>query len=471
MECLKHLSITKLNILKSVHPYYSKYETFFGGSTAVDMILGTQGEERKWMLKHSNINSPYDVLKLVEGSNVPELDELASFGFSFKKTPIPLAYVDKMPQAKIAWVIKNIVISPLHTTYEQLRKFEDKGWLPCFGEIPHTLNYLWLVDHKHHRDLLAEKEKEIIDTSGAEKRTRKDLYLNNLRHNKDLFAEYKHILWTNNKEAIPETVKELEALGYEVRGLSEDLHVPENRQHILQTIVEDYNREVSATFIDTTKLLIMETLGGGVVDLNYHFDRAFANSELNGGLIVDKHRENSMQASVPHHPSISKTLDEIDEKVFAPRRFDLIRNNRNFVFHQLQRNIDNGQHIRAYDIGSDNKFVGDKITYYDMPKEEAPQQTQILPAHDIPLSFPIKTEQKQNYSLPLSMPDASQHNISTLPAKATPAPPLKLSAKPAISFTQGSPTDLSANKSSGWTPQEITAKDLAPSILLRQMRL
>ncbi len=170
------------------------------------------------------------------------------------------------------------------------------------SNIPQKFNYIWLTPPEAPKELFP------LDHGGKIDRNFDVMY-----HNKIIVYPYwEHVLWTNNKNLIPNTVEKLENIGFEVKELKD---INSTRTNIIDTISNYFCSKYAAVFIDTAKLIAAEGEGGIVADINFRFFKPYEEKQLKNDYIVYWHGsqfENAMTTSAPNHPVVTKTLDNLE---------------------------------------------------------------------------------------------------------------------------------------------------------------
>lgn len=336
-------------------------------------------------------------LSQILSKSIHDLKFLLKRGFPFKKINFTIPSTLLLEPKKQKWILKHCggkveLVSRL--TLADLEGHQKAGWLPCFPEIPKILNYIWLVDRARSKDLLDGKYK--------------DAYLENIKHNAKVLSGYEQILWTNCKECIPVTTKELTNLGFAIKELHELPHFDDPMiARVASIISTEYRKEVAPNFIDTVKVLIP----GFVADLNYRFgrkptERQFFGSapsvckaaagasdncdpqtlqnittiaELDAGIIF------SLDANQVYEPILSGTGPEVDidmyasydmppfmpafielfyKTIYGEENFAFIINRRGVACWNLFKVLDGHHPYVPLHLGVDNVVAGENKTYY-----------------------------------------------------------------------------------------------------------
>jgi hypothetical protein len=176
-------------------------------------------------------------------------------------------------------------------------------------KIPKKLHHIWLTNKNIHKEITKEDIEYIL-----------------LKH-KILLQEdetWEHILWTNDKTLIPESVRTLEANGIKIQELSEiDVH-PRLIKNIKDIV--DAGQWLVAT--DIFRYIILEHFGGVYTDVNFIFYENAKNAikDILRDCIfcVNENKENNFIASVANHPVLTLTLEIIDEGFNNPPGFQLL---------------------------------------------------------------------------------------------------------------------------------------------------
>lgn len=79
--------------------------------------------------------------------------------------------------------------------------------------------------------------------------------------------KWEHYLWTNDKKAIPETVRWFESNGFIVKELSELSKSVYDEQ--IQSIIEEYAAQKFAAAADIARFAILNEHGGFYMDMDF----------------------------------------------------------------------------------------------------------------------------------------------------------------------------------------------------------
>jgi len=170
-------------------------------------------------------------------------------------------------------------------------------------KIPRKLHHIWVT----HPDSPKELREEDVN--------------NVIRINKEILQEtgysYEHVLWVNDKNLIPESVKNLDPKGIIVREIA-SLAGSKLYDLIEETIAEKLWGMAS----DMLRIEIMKQEGGLYMDLNYLLTRSLEPemhkfdffSQSFGGLYID----NFFFCSKPNHPVLDEWIENVHQKFTNP---------------------------------------------------------------------------------------------------------------------------------------------------------
>lgn len=287
-----------------------------------------------------------DALKIITAHQVADLEKLANKGLALAELQAS-SYTSFTAEKQNWFSLQGGKVIAGTVSPKQLEECQNQGLLPCFEEIPKTLNYIWLVDPT------ASTIKDPLNGK------HKDEYLKNLQHNAVVLHDYKQILWTNCKKCIPVAINILEKEGFEIRELDQLPHLDNPKRACIASKLEKYNQASSASFIDMLKVLVK----GVVADLNYGFDRELTANELRGGFIT-QHGENYFLGVSDNNPISNHLIDWFYNIVCVGKDSNsTMANNRNFVFDALEESLKVYPNVKV-SPGSDDKISGASQTYY-----------------------------------------------------------------------------------------------------------
>lgn len=280
----------------------------------------------------SNISAKVRIDELNTHMNDTEFIEL------FKKNDMILCntrYVDEISENGLLEMFKNPQMI-LDQKYKNLSAERSD-----VAKVPYIVHHIWLT---HPAD-----PKEIRPQDLA-------IVIANRRTFGLSAVEWRHIVWTNDKSLIPESVKKLEAEGIEVRSIYD--YKEEIR---LWGIIEDsIDKKRWGMASDALRYSIVYLFGGFYSDLNFTFSRDFTE---------EAHRYNFMGLSfnlyeiLPYmfmaserHPVLEKVIEIIDRNFKNPPEYiktlDREYQDGSLVVHQTLLKVTNAIHLGYYNCAN-----------------------------------------------------------------------------------------------------------------------
>jgi hypothetical protein len=177
-----------------------------------------------------------------------------------------------------------------------------------YTKIPKTLHNIWLTSPDNPRQLREQDIKNAIK-------------------NKDLFNDsdnesWTHILWTNSKDLIDPSIKELINSGIEVREISEI------KAHLANHDIteQEINLKHWGIASDTLRYDIVNYMGGLYADINYEFAKAPNMESRTFDFFTATYHpvrshfsiDNFMFGAKPNHPVIQGTQNLVRENLLNP---------------------------------------------------------------------------------------------------------------------------------------------------------
>lgn len=196
----------------------------------------------------------------------------------------------------------------LEKKYNNLNKVNYQLIYPT-QKIPATLHHIWLTDNATRKEI---KSKDI----------------ENLTKNIKIFStsqyNWEYILWTNNKEYIPQSVKSLTELGINIKEFS----AQEMRNYDL--IMENVHNQRWGMATDILRYDIVAKYGGVYADINFEFNRDLDTEISNfdfmtmnydiDGIYID----NFFFMAKPNHP-VMNGIQEIVAENFSDNANDYFK--------------------------------------------------------------------------------------------------------------------------------------------------
>jgi hypothetical protein len=169
------------------------------------------------------------------------------------------------------------------------------------NKIPYLMHHIWLTHPLSPREILEDQLKEVLETQEYLKKSDKP---------------WTHIVWTNDKSLIPNSVLKLEEQGFEVRSIE-----PFRNELRLFTKVEELiDKKLYGLASDTLRYSIIEHFGGVYSDLNFHFYRSL-DEEMYKYDFFSKDFQNSFFAAKPSHPILTTLMDKVELNFLNPPKY------------------------------------------------------------------------------------------------------------------------------------------------------
>lgn len=231
-------------------------------------------------------------------------------------------------------------INAIHTLTEyQLKRGDmcEQEYTGKRGEMPENglgyyLNHLELILQKKHKYLDAPKSSEaripqimhhIWLTNPEKPREMRNEDIEQVIHTKEIFAQSKgtweHIIWVNDRNLIPESVKVLEAEEISVKSIKAHAEALSNYNYVIEFIREEKWGAAS----DTLRYSLVELFGGVYTDLNFVFERNLNDEIYRYDFFTedwkpdDLYINNFFFAAKPQHP-IMKRMTELVARNVGP---------------------------------------------------------------------------------------------------------------------------------------------------------
>lgn len=240
------------------------------------------------------INELYDHVKDTEFINLLKQHDMISCNRSYEK------YATEIFENGLLEMFKNPQII-LDQKYKNLSAKKS-----VVAKMPYIVHHIWLTHTSAPREIRPQDLAIVI----ANKRTFELSSVN-----------WRHIVWTNDKSLIPESVKKLEAEGIEVCSICDY----KNKLKLWEIIEDLIDKQLWGMASDALRYSIVHLFGGIYADLNFTFSRA---------LTEEVHRYNFLGLSfefyeiMPYmflasqkHPVLDKALEIIDRNFKNPPEY------------------------------------------------------------------------------------------------------------------------------------------------------
>jgi|GEM_PF-1327784 len=164
--------------------------------------------------------------------------------------------------------------------------------------IPKTVHHIWLTKASKARELFEADIKNVIST-------------------KKFFAQggegWSHVVWTNDKDLIPNSVKKLESNGVQVRSIYDY----QDELKLFDQIIELTQKGRYGMASDTLRLSIIWNEGGVYADLNFGFEQSITGYLEKYDFFCGDF-QNNFFAARSGHPIIRGALEKIQENLANP---------------------------------------------------------------------------------------------------------------------------------------------------------
>jgi len=165
------------------------------------------------------------------------------------------------------------------------------------NKIPYLLHHVWLTHPESPREIDPLDIETVISTKHSFVQSDK---------------EWTHIVWTNDRTLIPNSVSKLEKHGIEVRSIDS----LQFELRLINQVYEQINQKNWGMASDILRYSLVEHFGGVYADLNFHFTRNIE-EELYKYDYFAQDFINYFFAAKPNHPIMSELLNLIEINLFA----------------------------------------------------------------------------------------------------------------------------------------------------------
>ncbi len=169
------------------------------------------------------------------------------------------------------------------------------------NKIPYIMHHIWLTHPSSPREIKLDQMDIVLDTQEFIKKSDNS---------------WTHIVWTNEKSLIPNSVKTLEANGFEVRSIKDY----SSKLKLFEKIEELVDLKLYGIASDTLRYSLIEQFGGVYSDLNFKFSRSIE-LEMQQYNFFSKDFQNSFFAANPSHPIITKVLEIVERNLYNPPQY------------------------------------------------------------------------------------------------------------------------------------------------------
>ena len=166
------------------------------------------------------------------------------------------------------------------------------------NKIPYKLHYIWLTHP------FSPREVHSLDV---------DTILQNKKTFENSKQNWTHIIWTNNKSLIPNSVAEFEKEGLVIREIGEI----KDQLILFPQINEFIDKKQWGVASDILRYNLIEQLGGVYADVNFKFNRNIE-SELYQYDCFSQNAANNFFAAKPHHPIFSTLMNIVERNIINP---------------------------------------------------------------------------------------------------------------------------------------------------------
>ncbi len=174
------------------------------------------------------------------------------------------------------------------------------------AKMPYIVHHIWLTSEDEPREIREQDLKIAFDT-------------------KDTFAKapvsWEHIVWTNDKNLIPESVKNLEDHGIKVRSIY-DYKDELSSFKIIEGLVAKSKWGMAS---DTLRYSLVEKFGGVYADLNFIFNRDITDEAHKYNFFTQAYKEhyidNFFFGASAHHPVVAKMVALVERNLVTPPNY------------------------------------------------------------------------------------------------------------------------------------------------------
>lgn len=166
------------------------------------------------------------------------------------------------------------------------------------NKIPYLIHHVWLTHPKSPKEIDPLDVATVIATKKTFEQSDK---------------EWTHIVWTNDRSLIPNSVLKLEEHGVEVRSIDS----LQFELRLLNQVYEQIDQMNWGTASDILRYSLVEHFGGVYADLNFHFIRNIED-ELYKYDYFAQDFVNYFFAAKPKHPIMTELVNIVELNLFAP---------------------------------------------------------------------------------------------------------------------------------------------------------
>jgi hypothetical protein len=159
-------------------------------------------------------------------------------------------------------------------------------------KVPRIIHSIWLTNSEQKREMCEGDIANIIKT--------KDTIFSNKKH----LGKWQHVVWTNDKSLIPNTVKKLESSGINVREISEVA----NHLKLVDEVNELIKQAKWGMASDALRYDLVYYLGGVYVDADFEFFKDLENEIHKFDFLTFNGDGNSFFLAKPRHPILLDVL-------------------------------------------------------------------------------------------------------------------------------------------------------------------
>lgn len=305
---------------------------------------------KEFLLKNFGANILIKLLDDAPGDN-KKIDELLEFAFK-NGGKIESKALDEMLENKMHEFLfsPNKIITQKYKNLDAVRADEAK--------IPYLMHHIWLTHPNKPQEIRLQDLENAIKT-------------------KDTFAKadvkWTHIVWTNDKKLIPESVKALEANAIEVRSIydyQEDLSL----FNLIEGMIADSKWGMAS---DTLRYVLIENFGGVYTDINFIFNREVTDEAHKYNFFTKTYEsyyvDNFYFGASQHHPVVQKIIELVERNMVNPPKYlasinrdsnkftDMGTANPTYIAYYLEANK-NGNIDVVYPITNDRKNMFENIS-------------------------------------------------------------------------------------------------------------
>lgn len=241
------------------------------------------------------------LLKLLSSASIDSDKKEKLLEFAFKNgAKIESKALDEMLENKMHEFLfsPNKIITQKYKNLDAVRADEAK--------IPYLMHHIWLTHPKRPQEIRPQDLENAIKT-------------------KSTFAKadvkWSHVVWTNDKNLIPESVKILETNGIEVRSIydyQEDLSL----FNLIEGMISDSKWGMAS---DTLRYVIIEHFGGVYADINFIFNRDVTDEVHKYNFFTKTYEsyyvDNFYFGSSQHHPVVQKIIELVEHNMVNPPKY------------------------------------------------------------------------------------------------------------------------------------------------------